>query len=129
MLAGFANAVILMFVAFNIVLEAAVHVMVGGHDVTTHRLLPVSIAGLAVNLIGLLFVHEAHHHHLPTQQQHSHQGSASTGGRDIEPSGATQNADPPQVRLLEDRPAAQESWCLQSAVRDQADAGMILPLR
>lgn len=40
MLAGFANAVILMFVAFNIVLEAAVHVMGGGHDVTTHRLLP-----------------------------------------------------------------------------------------
>lgn len=38
-LAGFANAVILLFVAFNIVLEAAVHVMGGGHDVTTHRLL------------------------------------------------------------------------------------------
>ena len=62
-LAGFANAVVLMFVALNIVLEAGVHVMEGGHDVTTHRLLPVSVAGLAVNLIGLAFAHEAHHHH------------------------------------------------------------------
>jgi Cation efflux family len=63
MLAGFANAVILMFVALNIVLEAGVHIMGAGHDVTTHRLLPISIAGLAVNLAGLLFVHEAHNHH------------------------------------------------------------------
>jgi Co/Zn/Cd efflux system component len=63
MLAGFANAVILMFVALNIVLEAGVHIMGGGHDVTTHRLLPISIIGLVVNLVGLLFVHEAHNHH------------------------------------------------------------------
>lgn len=63
MLAGFANAVILMFVALNIVLEAGVHIMGGGHDVTTHRLLPISIIGLAVNIVGLLFVHEAHTHH------------------------------------------------------------------
>ena len=52
-----------MFVALNIVLEAVVHVMEGGHDVTTHRLLPVSVGGLAVNLLGLAFAHEAHHHH------------------------------------------------------------------
>ena len=67
MLAGFANAVILMFVALNIVLEAGVHIMGAGHDVTTHRLLPISIVGLVVNLVGLLFVHEAHNHH-----QHVH---------------------------------------------------------
>jgi len=75
-LAGFANAVILMFVALNIVLEAGVHIMGGGHDVTTHRLLPVSIMGLAVNLLGLLFVHEAHHHHVPnSSHEHSHSRS------------------------------------------------------
>ena len=62
MLAGFANAVVLVFVALNICLEAGVHLMEGGHDVTTHRLLPVSVAGLAVNLLGLAFAHEAHHH-------------------------------------------------------------------
>lgn len=62
MLAGFANAVVLVFVALNICLEAGVHLMEGGHDVTTHRLLPVSVAGLAVNLFGLTFAHEAHHH-------------------------------------------------------------------
>lgn len=62
-LAGFANAVILLFVALNIVLEASVHIMGGGHDVTTHRLLPVSVIGLLVNIVGLLFVHEAHAHH------------------------------------------------------------------
>ena len=61
-LAGFANAVVLVFVALNICLEAGVHLMEGGHDVTTHRLLPVSVAGLAVNLLGLTFAHEAHHH-------------------------------------------------------------------
>ncbi len=61
-LAGFANAVVLVFVALNICLEAGVHLMEGGHDVTTHRLLPVSVAGLAVNLFGLTFAHEAHHH-------------------------------------------------------------------
>ena len=61
-LAGFANAVVLVFVALNICLEAGVHLMEGGHDVTTHRLLPVSVAGLAVNLLGLAFAHEAHHH-------------------------------------------------------------------
>lgn len=69
-LAGFANAVVLMFVALNIILEAGVHVMEGGHDVTTHRLLPVSVAGLAVNLIGLAFAHEAHHHHAAGELVH-----------------------------------------------------------
>ena len=61
-LAGFANAVVLVFVALNICLEATVHLMEGGHDVTTHRLLPVSVAGLAVNLLGLVFAHKAHQH-------------------------------------------------------------------
>jgi Co/Zn/Cd efflux system component len=61
-LAGFANAVVLVFVALNICLEASVHLMEGGHDVMTHRLLPVSVAGLAVNVLGLAFAHEAHQH-------------------------------------------------------------------
>ena len=69
-LAGFANAVVLVFVALNICLEASVHLMEGGHDVMTHRLLPVSVAGFAVNVLGLAFAHEAHQHapgecHLP----------------------------------------------------------------
>lgn len=81
LLAGFANAVILMFVALNIVLEAAVHVLGAGHDVTTHRLLPVSIGGLVVNIMGLVFVHEAHHHGIPSSSPHGdhHHGSPKTG--------------------------------------------------
>lgn len=101
LLAGFANAVILMFVALNIVLEAAVHVIGAGHDVTTHRLLPVSVAGLVVNLMGLVFVHEAHHHGIPTDVlDEVHHGSHATGSSCACMKGDGSGAGDPNMRAI-----------------------------
>jgi solute carrier family 30 (zinc transporter), member 5/7 len=77
-LAGFANSVLLLFVALNIVLESVQH-YVEGEEVSTHRLLPVSVVGLVVNFFGLLVAHEAHHH-APAHPSEGQQKEVPTGG-------------------------------------------------
>lgn len=60
-LSGYVNAVFLVLVAALIVVES-IERMLDPPDVSTKHLLVVSLGGLAVNVVGLIFFHEAHHH-------------------------------------------------------------------
>eukprot|EP01004_Peranema_trichophorum_P005040 NODE_391_length_2817_cov_47.822940_g336_i0.p1 GENE.NODE_391_length_2817_cov_47.822940_g336_i0~~NODE_391_length_2817_cov_47.822940_g336_i0.p1 ORF type:complete len:855 (+),score=107.17 NODE_391_length_2817_cov_47.822940_g336_i0:163-2727(+) len=61
-LSGFTNGVLLIFVAFYIFTES-VGRLVDPPDIDTEKLLPVSVGGFMINVLGVLFFHEAHHHH------------------------------------------------------------------
>ncbi|PKA63411.1 Metal tolerance protein 8 [Apostasia shenzhenica] len=67
-LSGYANAVFLVLVGALIVLESMERIL-DPQEISTNSLLAVSIGGLLVNVIGLIFFHEEHHH--------SHGGSHS----------------------------------------------------
>lgn len=60
-LSGYANAVLLVLVGALIVLESFERIL-DPQDVSTNSLLTVSIGGLLVNVVGLIFFHEEHHH-------------------------------------------------------------------
>jgi solute carrier family 30 (zinc transporter), member 5/7 len=74
-LAGFVNAVFLVFVALSIVLEGLERLSTPPEIHAAH-VLPVSVAGLAVNLIGLFFFHDAAHGH----GGHGHGGHGHSHG-------------------------------------------------
>eukprot|EP00755_Sulcionema_specki_P030255 Sspe_Gene.93934::Locus_66427_Transcript_1_1_Confidence_1.000_Length_1698::g.93934::m.93934/K14692/SLC30A5_7, ZNT5_7, MTP, MSC2; solute carrier family 30 (zinc transporter), member 5/7 len=59
-LSGFTNGVLLMCIAVYIVLES-VGRMLDPPDIDANWLLTVSVGGLVINLIGVIFFHEAHH--------------------------------------------------------------------
>uniref|UniRef100_A0A7I4FRS0 Cation efflux protein transmembrane domain-containing protein n=1 Tax=Physcomitrium patens TaxID=3218 RepID=A0A7I4FRS0_PHYPA len=71
-ISGYMNAVFLVLVASLIVLESLERIL-DPPEISTDSLLVVSIGGFLVNVIGLIFFHEAHHHH-PTGSScgHSH---------------------------------------------------------
>ncbi|GAB2238254.1 hypothetical protein Droror1_Dr00016156 [Drosera rotundifolia] len=69
-LSGYANAVFLVLVGALIVLESLERIL-DPQEISTSSLLTVSIGGLVVNVIGLIFFHEEHH------QAHGGGGSCS----------------------------------------------------
>ncbi|XP_016485064.2 uncharacterized protein LOC107805517 [Nicotiana tabacum] len=79
-LSGYANAVFLVLVGALIVLESFERIL-DPQEVSTNSLLSVSIGGLLVNIVGLIFFHEEHHHAHggSCSHSHSHAHSHSTG--------------------------------------------------
>lgn len=83
-LSGYVNAVFLVLVGALIVLESIERIL-DPQEISTNSLLIVSIGGLLVNVIGLIFFHEEHHHahggscsHSPSHSgSHSHSHSHS----------------------------------------------------
>lgn len=60
-LSGYVNAVFLVLVGALIVLESFERLL-DPQEISTNSLLTVSIGGLLVNVVGLIFFHEEHHH-------------------------------------------------------------------
>ncbi|KAK8935899.1 Metal tolerance protein 8 [Platanthera zijinensis] len=60
-LSGYANAVFLVLVGALIVLESMERIL-DPQQISTSSLLTVSVGGLVVNVVGLVFFHEEHHH-------------------------------------------------------------------
>ncbi|XP_077237896.1 zinc transporter-like protein [Tasmannia lanceolata] len=60
-LSGYVNAVFLVLVGALIVLESFERIL-DPQEISTNSLLTVSIGGLVVNVVGLMFFHEEHHH-------------------------------------------------------------------
>lgn len=73
---GYANAVLLVLVASLIVLESIERIL-EPPEISTESLLVVSIGGLLVNIVGLIFFHEEHHH----AHAHGHSCSHSHASR------------------------------------------------
>ncbi|WVZ92911.1 hypothetical protein U9M48_038944 [Paspalum notatum var. saurae] len=70
-LSGYVNAVFLVLVGALIVLESIERIL-EPREISTSSLLAVSIGGLVVNIIGLVFFHEEHHHAHGGTCSHSH---------------------------------------------------------
>ncbi|KAG9449514.1 hypothetical protein H6P81_009479 [Aristolochia fimbriata] len=79
-LSGYVNAVLLVLVGALIVLESFERIL-DPQEISTSSLLVVSVGGLLVNVVGLIFFHEEHHHahggagpcsHSHHQHQHGH---------------------------------------------------------
>ncbi|CAK8532425.1 unnamed protein product [Lathyrus sativus] len=60
-LSGYTNAVFLVLVGALIVVESFERIL-DPQEISTNSLLVVSVGGLVVNVIGLVFFHEEHHH-------------------------------------------------------------------
>ncbi|CAA7055333.1 unnamed protein product [Microthlaspi erraticum] len=60
-LSGYVNAVFLVLVGALIVLESIERIL-DPQEISTSSLLVVSVGGLLVNVVGLIFFHEEHHH-------------------------------------------------------------------
>lgn len=96
-IAGLVNGVFLIFISYDILCESVERLFdpVKIHD---DGLLTVSILGLLVNLLGLVFFHDVHHHSGPTEcQHHDHdhdhevkdiEGSAKSSGHSHKESNA-----------------------------------------
>ncbi|KMT16754.1 hypothetical protein BVRB_3g050360 [Beta vulgaris subsp. vulgaris] len=70
-LSGYVNAVFLVLVGALIVLESLERIL-DPQEISTNSLLAVSIGGLVVNVVGLIFFHEEHHHAHGGSCSHSH---------------------------------------------------------
>ncbi|TYI75134.1 hypothetical protein E1A91_D07G254000v1 [Gossypium mustelinum] len=75
-LSGYTNAVFLVLVGALIVLESFERIL-DPQEISTNSLLTVSIGGLVVNVVGLIFFHEEHHHAHGGACLHSHSHSDS----------------------------------------------------
>ncbi|KAL5796905.1 hypothetical protein ACOSQ2_001725 [Xanthoceras sorbifolium] len=75
-LSGYVNAVFLVLVGALIVLESLERIL-DPQEISTNSLLTVSIGGLLVNVVGLIFFHEEHHHAHGGSCSHSHSDSHS----------------------------------------------------
>jgi len=71
-LAGLGNGIFLMLISVEIVYEAIERLFVGSDIHRTTELLVVSLAGLAVNMVGIFVFHGHHGHH--HGHDHSHGG-------------------------------------------------------
>ncbi|XP_015573702.2 probable zinc transporter protein DDB_G0291141 isoform X1 [Ricinus communis] len=90
-LSGYVNAVLLVLVGALIVLESLERIL-DPQEISTNSLLTVSIGGLVVNIVGLIFFHEEHHHahggsgscshSHPHSHSHSHQHTHVLEGPD-----------------------------------------------
>uniref|UniRef100_A0A8C4S594 Zinc transporter n=1 Tax=Erpetoichthys calabaricus TaxID=27687 RepID=A0A8C4S594_ERPCA len=78
-LAGFVNGLFLVFTAFFIFSEGVERAL-EPPDVHHERLLPVSIAGLIVNLIGIFVFQHGGHGHSHGGKEHGHSHSLFNGG-------------------------------------------------
>ncbi|RXM28800.1 Zinc transporter 7 [Acipenser ruthenus] len=78
-LAGFVNGLFLIFTAFFIFSEGVERAL-EPPDVHHERLLPVSIAGLIVNLIGIFVFQHGGHGHSHGDEGHGHSHSLFNGG-------------------------------------------------
>ena len=76
-LAGFVNAIFLVFIAVSIVAEALQRLW-EPPEIHGEHLLTVSVMGLGVNIIGLIFFHDVAHSH----GGHGHGGGHSHGSHD-----------------------------------------------
>ncbi|KAI6670749.1 hypothetical protein NL676_005634 [Syzygium grande] len=75
-LSGYVNAVFLVLVGALIVLESFERIL-DPQEISTNSLLTVSIGGLLVNVVGLIFFHEEHHHAHGGSCSHSNSHSGS----------------------------------------------------
>ncbi|XP_058112094.1 uncharacterized protein LOC131255406 [Magnolia sinica] len=91
-LSGYVNAVFLVLVGALIVLESIERIL-DPQEISTSSLLTVSIGGLVVNVVGLIFFHEEHHHahggagscsHSHSHVDHHHHHSHDHGVHDAE---------------------------------------------
>lgn len=73
-LSGYVNAVFLVLVGALIVLESIERIL-DPQEISTNSLLVVSVGGLLVNVVGLIFFHEEHHHAHGGSCPHSHSHS------------------------------------------------------
>ncbi|XP_024974686.1 probable zinc transporter protein DDB_G0291141 isoform X2 [Cynara cardunculus var. scolymus] len=84
-LSGYTNAVFLVLVGALIVLESLERIL-EPQEISTSSLLTVSIGGLAVNVVGLIFFHDEHHHAhgggASCSHSHSHHHSHVHSGHD-----------------------------------------------
>ena len=71
MLSGLFNGVFLIFVAFNVFIESVERIYEPQH-IQGGSLLMVSVLGLLVNLVGLVFFHEHAHGGGECQHDHGH---------------------------------------------------------
>ncbi|KAK6928253.1 Cation efflux protein [Dillenia turbinata] len=60
-LSGYVNAMFLVLVGTLIIVESFERIL-DPQEISTNSLLTVSIGGLVVNVVGLIFFHEEHHH-------------------------------------------------------------------
>ncbi|XP_039984254.1 zinc transporter 7 isoform X2 [Xiphias gladius] len=77
-LAGFVNGLFLIFTAFFIFSEGVERAL-EPPDVHHERLLPVSVAGLLVNLVGIFVFHHGGHGHSHGEEGHGHSHSLFNG--------------------------------------------------
>ena len=59
--AGLFNGIFLVFISYNIFCESVERIL-SPIKINDNGLIAVSIIGLIVNMIGLIFFHEFHHH-------------------------------------------------------------------
>ncbi|RJE26732.1 zinc transporter [Aspergillus sclerotialis] len=71
-LSGFANGIFLMIISIEIIYEAVERLSAGSQMHRISELLVVSIAGLAVNLVGIFAFEHGHHHGHDHGHSHSH---------------------------------------------------------
>ncbi|OQD79769.1 hypothetical protein PENANT_c044G08965 [Penicillium antarcticum] len=71
-LSGFANGIFLMIISVEIIYEAVERLSSGSEMQRIGELLAVSIAGLAVNLVGIFSFEHGHHHGHDHGHGHSH---------------------------------------------------------
>ena len=74
-LAGFVNAIFLVFVAISVVMEALERLS-EPPEIRAEHLLTVSVGGLLVNILGLVFFHDVAHAH----GGHGHGGGGECSG-------------------------------------------------
>lgn len=71
-LSGFINGLLLIFVGFNIFVESIVRIY-NPQKVLSEKMMTVSILGLLINILGLVFFHEySHPHDEDSTCSHSH---------------------------------------------------------
>jgi len=75
-LSGFINGIFLIFVAFVVLLESFER-LIHPQDVSTDKLLLVSVLGLLVNLVGIVAFHDLHGDHGGHSHEHEHSHSHS----------------------------------------------------
>ncbi|XP_052190976.1 uncharacterized protein LOC127800423 [Diospyros lotus] len=98
-LSGYVNAVFLVLVGALIVLESFERIL-DPQEISTNSLLTVSLGGLLVNVVGLIFFHEEHHHAHGGGGSCSHAHSHSHSHHAHDHSGHNHNADTDHHELI-----------------------------
>jgi zinc transporter 5/7 len=96
-LAGFVNAIFLIFVALSVVMEALER-LAEPPAIRAEHLLTVSVGGLLVNILGLIFFHDVAHAH----GGHGHGGGGECGGHAHGGGGTNENMMGVYLHVLAD---------------------------